>query len=66
MNWFVLLCLDYKRSDDFGFYKLSVIFWLYLLLCKKENKLLFMCFFYINFKSIDILKKVLVIVGMCD
>lgn len=63
MNWFALLCLDHKRSDDSGFYKLSVILWLYLLLCKKENKSLLTRFFYINFKSIDISKKVLVTVG---
>lgn len=66
MNWFALLCQDHKRSDDSGFYKLSVILWLYLLLCKKENKSLLTRFFYINFKSIDISKKVLVTVGTCD
>lgn len=63
INWFALLCLDHKRSDDSGF----LINWMSsfgcICCCVIQKIVAYAFLLYIDFKSIDISKKVLVTVG---
>lgn len=63
INWFALLCLGHKRSDDSGF----LINWMSsfgcICCCVIQKIVAYAFLLYIDFKSIDISKKVLVTVG---